>query len=367
MTGQPERPEDKLERLLSGRRGSPLRPEDGAEFAAMSDTADAMRAAGTRIPAPTRMDAAMSRMLAEVERETMNKTATGGFRAMLAAWWSRPMMRTAMATVAAVTVVGGVGMSAATAMGQADPVRELLRISSSSTIGVELTGTVVSIDGTTIKVDANGDVRTIIVDDSTKITGGDDDALTLDDIVVGGTVEVHGRLFSDNSIQATRFHVEDAGGASPTEAVPTSGVPTETASTPGAEPTSGSTPSAGQTEDADDEGDHEDNSGPGNADDDGDNEEDGGSGSGDDEGANDENSSDDEGDHEDNGDAKDDNSGSGSGDDQSNGGSSDDNPADGSDDDNGSDDRSGSGGSDGSGDGAADNGGSGDGGGDGHE
>ena len=268
MTGQPERPEDKLERLLFGRRGRPLRPEDGAEFAAMSDMADALREAGTQIPAPTRMEAALSRMLAEVERETMNKTATGGFRTMLAAWWSRPMMRTVMATVAAVTVVSGAGLGAAAAMGQADPVRELLRISSSSAIGVELTGTVVSIDGATIKVDANGDVRTIIIDDSTKITGGggNDALLTIADIVVGGTVEVHGKLLADNSIQATRFHVEDD-----VADVPTAGVPTETVSTPGAGPTAGSTPSAGPTVDDDeDEGDDpedEDNSGPGSGDD----------------------------------------------------------------------------------------------------
>lgn len=326
MTGQPERPEDKLERLLSGRRGIPLRPEDGAEFAAMSDMADALREAGTQIPTPTRMDAALSRMLAEVERETMNKTTTGGFRTMLAAWWSRPMMRTAMATVAAVTVVSGAGLGAAAAMGQADPVRELLRISSSSAIGVELTGTVVSVDGTTIKVDANGDVRTIIIDDSTKITGGgDNDApLTIVDIVVGGFVEVHGKLLPDNSIQATRFHLEDD------VASPTAAVPTEAASTPGAEPTSGSTPSAGPTEDGDDEGDHEDNSGSGNADDDGDNEDNSGPGSGDDDGANEGNSGpgsgDDVGEDEDNSDfggaddvgGEDDDSGSG-GDDGSDG------------------------------------------------
>ena len=235
MTGQPERPEDKLERLLSGRRGNPSRPGDGAEFAAMGDIADALREAGTQIPAPTRMDAAMSRMLADVERETLNKTASGGFRTMLAAWWSRPMMRTAMATVAAVSVVGGVGLGAAAAMGQADPVRELLRISSSSVIGVELRGTVVSIDGSTLTVDANGDIRTIIIDDSTKITaGGSDGGLTLVDIIVGGAVEVHGKLLADNSIQATRFHLEDDLAGSPTV-----GVPTEAVSTPGADPTYG--------------------------------------------------------------------------------------------------------------------------------
>ncbi len=357
MAGERERPEDRLEELLSapntGETGAPRANETG-ELSTLRDVAGDMRDARASIP-PSKGAGAFAAMMNQLETARMSEE-TGGFGEVIAGWWKRPVLRTGAAVTAAVLVLGGASLGVAAATGN-EPVRNLFGISSNSTIKVELTGTVVSVNGPVVEVSANGDIRVVVIDENTDLTsGGDDDTpLPLDGILVGQVVEVHGRLQPDNSILATRFHLEDGddgiGGTptagAPTQAVPTadatSGVPTVVNPTVGV-PTVGSTPSAGPTVDDHggdrDDDDDDDNSGSGSGDDDGD-DDNSGSGSGDDDGDDDNSGS---GSGDDDGD--DDNSGSGSGDDDGD----DDNSGSGSGDDDGDDDNSGSGSGDDDGD-----------------
>lgn len=294
MAGERERPEDRLEELLSaggaGEASEPRADETG-ELAALRNLGGEMRAMSASIP-PSEGAAAFAAMTNQLEKARMSEQS-GGLAEAVAAWWKRPMMRTGAAVTAAVLVLGGAGLGVAAATGN-EPVRNFLGISSSSTIKVELTGTVVSVNGPVIEVNANGDVRSVVIDGNTDLKGDNDALLALDDIAPGQLVEVHGRLQPDNSILATRFHLQDGSGigGSPTAAAPTAGVPTQGAPTAGATiavPTAAGTPAAGPT--ADDHGDDrdddqgeddnldDDNSGPGSGDDDRDDDSDDNSGS----------------------------------------------------------------------------------------
>ena len=342
MVGERDRPEDILEELLSADRAGEVgareaRGDETGELSALRDVAGDMRVARASIP-PSDSSGALAAMLNQVEKSRMSEQ-TGGMWAAVAGWWKRPALRTGAAVTAVVLVLGGASLGAAAATGN-EPARNLLGISSSSTIKVEFTGTVVSVNGPVVEVSANGDIRVVIIDENTDLKGDDDTPLPLDGILAGQVVEVHGRLQADNSILATRFELEDDSntiGGTPTAGVPTAAPTTSaTAAVPTAQATVfvPTAPAAQPTFDDDDDDDQDDNSGHGN-DDDGDDEDNPGQGNGngpdgdrdddDDDAADDNNSgsgSDGEDDDDDNSGSgsdgegdDDDNSGSGSGDD----------------------------------------------------
>jgi hypothetical protein len=262
----------------------------------------------------------MRRMFDEVGAAAVGAAAVGtgfgGLMSIVNAFRGRPLAFQAAAAAGALVLFGalGLGASAATGNGPA-PVREFFGISSSSAIRVEFLGTIVSIEPATntLVVSANGDMRTVIVGDHTEITGSGQ-ALTLDDLSAGQLVEVKGTLQSDNTIAATRLHLEDAG-AEPT--VPAVDVPTAPAAVPTTDDRDDDGDDDGFEDDNDgpDDGDDngDDNSGPGGDDDHGDDDNPGG---GDDDRAGDDDGPDDDGPSDDDGtDDHDDDSGPGGGDD----------------------------------------------------
>jgi hypothetical protein len=283
MTGERERPEDQLDKLLSAEDAAS--GDDVGELSSLREVAGRLRDLRTTVPM-SQGTTALAAMMSELETARMNEK-TGGIAEALAGWWKRPVMRTGVAVTAAVLVLSGAGLGAAAATGN-EPVRNLLGISSSSTIKVEFEGTVVSVNGSVLAVSANGDIRTVVIDAGTDLTRGGDRALSSGDIVAGQFVEVHGRLQADNSILATRFHLEDgddgpggtATAGAPTQAAPTANatgaVPTVGNGTVGPQPTADATPNPQSTvddhgddrDDDDDDGDDDgdDNSGPGNGD-----------------------------------------------------------------------------------------------------
>ena len=231
------------------------------------------------------------------------------------------------ATVAAL-VLGGAGLGAAAATGN-EPARKLFGISSDSAIKVEFTGVIVEASATELRIDAGGDLRIVVLDNSSSITqGGDDETASIADLLPGTIVEIHGRLLADNTIVATRVHIEDDDGISTPGATQPATTPTRAPATPPPPaPTAApaTVPAAQPTLDDDDDGgpgSGDDDSGPGVGDDDGGADDDSGPGGSDD--------------------GADDDSGSGGSDDD---GADDDSGPGGSDD--GSDDDSESGGSDG--------------------
>ena len=123
----------------------------------------------------------------------------------------------------------GAGFGVAAATGN-EPVRGLLGISN-SVIGVEFEGVVVDVQPGALRIDANGDLRIVTVDANTDITRSGE-VVAFDAIAPAMTVEVHGRLLSDNTILATRVNLEDDLDASPTAGAPTEAVPTATAAVP---------------------------------------------------------------------------------------------------------------------------------------
>ena len=211
----------------------------------------------------------------------------------------RPASLRTAAVAGSIALVGVLGIGAAAATGNApEPVRQLFGASSSA-LRVEFEGVIVAIDANarTVDVDVAGDVRTVLVVDTTELSRGGD-AILLEQFAVGDPVEVKGALQIDDTIIASRVHLEDdfADDDDPVD-TPTVAVDDDNNAGPGngeqddgdvednsgpgngeeddndAEDNSG--PGNGEQDDADD--DAEDNSGPGNADDE---DEDGNSGTG---------------------------------------------------------------------------------------
>ncbi len=257
-------------------------PSHASELRAALQGAQALLQTQAPVPASAARAAAMRQMLGVVEADGATLGSNRGGVAMGWLSWFKmrpPAARFAAAGMAAV-IVGGLGMGAAAATGNApEPVRSFFGVS--SVIRVEFAGAIVSIGGTTLQIDANGDVRMVVVNGNTELSRGGDDIL-LGDLAPGDVVEVKGTLQADNSVVATRVHIEDDAdvtvtptpGVSATEAAP--GAATATAddghqgeddgcdnSGPGS-PCDGDdaseTPDAEPTED---EGDGCDNSGPG--------------------------------------------------------------------------------------------------------
>jgi hypothetical protein len=218
----------------------------------------------------------------------------------LAAFMRRPASFRAAAVAGSVAVFGVLGVGAAAATGNApEPVRELFRSSATNGLRIEFVGLITAADpvATTFTVQIGDDVRVVRVVESTELSRGGDD-IAFGDFAAGDFVEVKGALQPDDTIVASRVHMEDGDDRT-------------------AEPGVTTTPD----DDDDAEGDDDENSGPGNADD-GDDDDNSGPGDGDDDdddsGPNNADDADDDdssgpGDSDDGG--GDDDSGTGSGDD----------------------------------------------------
>ena len=308
-----------VERLLDGEAVEAILASYPAHAAGL---APVLQSAGLLMTAPRShanaagRTKAMRRMLDQLEATGVGTRSGGGIMSIFKSFRGRPLAFQGLAAASALVVFGALGLGASAATGTTpEPVRDLLGIASNSTIHVEFTGTIVSVEpgAGTLTVSANGDIRTVTVNDSTDLADSGD-AITLNDLAAGQTVEVEGTLQPDNSIIAAKVHIEDPDDAPPA-ATPGVNVPTAapTFDDHGGDRPDGQSddgPNDDQGEDGDhqgEDGDHqgEDNSGPGSADDDAvedEHEDNSGPGSGDAEERDD--------DHGD--DATDDNSGSGS-------------------------------------------------------
>jgi hypothetical protein len=341
-----------IERLLGG---EPLHdilasyPDEAAMLAPALHEAQILLRAGITVPPLTeaRVDA-RERMLADLEASraragefqrtpaTAAAVATTGAGAVAARparpnWFSalirRPASLRTAAVAGSIALVGVLGIGAAAATGNApEPVRQFFGASSSA-LRVEFEGMIVAIEprARTLEVDVAGDVRTVRVTDTTELSDGGD-AIAFEQLVVGDFVEVKGALQIDDTIIASRVHREDGIDDNP-DGTPTADQPNDT---PTADIDDDNNAGTGNGEH--DDGDAEDNSGPGNGESDGD--DDGNSGNGEDDDDDDGNSGPGNGSDDDdgnsgpgNGDHDDDdgNAGSGNGDDSGNSGSGGDN------------------------------------------
>ncbi len=272
-----------------------------------------------------------ARMLNEVAAAPASIKSGGIIMSWFTSFKSRPAVFQAGALAAGVLMFGalGIGGAAAATGNTPDSVRNLFN--SSSAFNVEFTGTIASVDGNVLVIEAGGDSRTVTIAEGAEISRDGDD-VPASDLTVGSIVEVKGTLQPDITILATRVHLEDElddaiedededdqredegedGDDASVTAVP---VASATATTPVIVPTiddDDDCDNSGTGSPCDDDGDvDDDSSGPGSGDDDGANDDNSGPGSGDDDGANDDNSGSGSGDD----DAEDDSSGSGSGDD----------------------------------------------------
>lgn len=237
-----------IERLIGGEPVEALLAAYPGRAAALMP---ALRSARLLLSAPAARasDAArlgaMRRMLDQLEASAKPQVAGG----WLGAFRRRPVAFQAAVLAGGIALFGALGVGAAAATGIApEPVRELFRFSSSSQIRVEFNGVIAAIDADarTLDVAAGGDVRTVRVNASTELTSGGR-GITLADFSPGDPVEVKGTLQSDDTILASRVHLEDDA---------------DTTATPRVDPTAG----AGTPDDADDDGDNDDSSGPGSGD-----------------------------------------------------------------------------------------------------
>ncbi|MEX0750265.1 MAG: DUF5666 domain-containing protein [Dehalococcoidia bacterium] len=249
-----------VERLLNGEPLDAIlasHPEQAATLAPLLQSADLLLSAPAFDAAPAQRTQAMRRMLDQVEASAVGTGGGGGIMSIFNSFRGRPLAFQGIAVAAALVLFGALGLGASAATGNApEPVREFLGIASDSTIRVELEGTIVTVEPSTstLTISANGDIRTVIVTGSTELSRGGD-PIALSDFVAGQRVEVKGSLQPDNSIVATRVHLEDGDDDER--------FPTVAPSMPGAD-----APTAAPTDDRDDDDDDDDNSGPGNADDD---------------------------------------------------------------------------------------------------
>jgi len=330
-----------VERLLDGEPIEAIlasHPEHAGVLAPVLTSAEFLVSVPAYDAAPAQRAQAMRRMLDQVEISALGAGVVGtgsggGIMSIFKSFRGRPLAFQGAAVAGALVLFGALGLGASAATGNApEPVRELLGISSNSTIRIELEGTIVTVEPSTstLTVSANGDVRTVIVTGNTELSRGGD-AIALGDLTAGHRVEVNGALQPDNSIIATRVHLEDDDN---------NGFPNVAPSTPGAD---APTPAFDDDDGDDRDDDRDDDRGDDDFDDDR-----SGPNGGDDDGQDDD--SDDDG-------FDDDSSGPGSGDDDDDafddddsGHGGDDGADDSDDDDDGDDDRSGPGGGDDDGD-----------------
>jgi hypothetical protein len=317
-----------VERLLGGEPVEAIlasHPEHAADLARVLRSAELVVSLPAYDAAPAQRAQAMRLMLDQVEASALGHGAVGtgsggGIMSILKSFRGRPLAFQGAAVAGALVLFGALGLGASAATGNApEPVREFLGISN-STIRIELEGTIVTVEPSTstLTVSASGDIRTVTVTGDTELSRGGD-AIALGDFAAGQQVEVKGSLQPDNSILATRVHLED--GDDDDGRFPTAGPSTPGVDVPGAVPTF-------DDHDDDDDDFDDDSSGPGNADDDDFDDDNSGPGNGEDDDFDDDNSGHGSGDDDDDFDDSsrpgggdddddhgDDNSGSGSGDD----------------------------------------------------
>lgn len=259
-----------VERLLDGEPVDAIvasYPAHAADLAPVLRSADLLMTT-PRSPASAagRMKA-MRRMFDQVEATDVGMRSGGGIMAIFRSFRGRPLAFQGLAAAGALVLFGALGLGASAATGTTPaPVRDLLRISSNSVIHVEFTGTVVSVEPAagTLTVSANGDIRTVVVTAGTEVSDSGD-PIVLDDIAAGQTVEVEGALQPDNSIVASKVHVEDD------DETPEASTPTAAATAPAAADDDGHDDDEDddrEGEDDGDQGDDDDSSGPGSDDDD---------------------------------------------------------------------------------------------------
>lgn len=256
-----------IARMLSGESWQQVigaYPAHAASLLPALQGADALARAQHAAPSGAARAAARNLMLNEVAGtgSAAANTVKGGLVVGWISWFKmRPPAARLAAVGAAAVMFGAVTMGAAAATGNApDPVREFLGVSD-SVIRVEFTGTIVSIEGSTLTVDANGDLRTVVVDAATELSRGGDD-IALADFAAGDPVEVKGRLQADNTVLASRVHLEDDVPGLATEPAGDGTVTPE----PTGDPTDPTAVPAHDDDDVDeDDGDNNDcdNSGPG--------------------------------------------------------------------------------------------------------
>lgn len=255
-----------IDRMLAGESWQQViaaYPQHAAELLPALQGAEAASRLQWSAPSASARAAAQRNMLNEVAGTgsaagNTGNTVKGGVVMGVTQWFRmRPPVARVAAVGAAAVMFGAVTMGAAAATGNApQPVRSLFGVSD-SVIRVEFTGTIVSIDGLTLTVDANGDLRTVVVSDSTRFGDDDDDARSIADFGAGDLVEVEGRLQPDNSVLASRVRFDDD---DDDEDRSTPGAATTTPS-PAETPAGQPTPVA--TQDDDDDDDDCDNSGAG--------------------------------------------------------------------------------------------------------
>lgn len=205
-----------LVRLLDGEppgRILAAYPKHAPELAPMLQSAAALATVPAFDPTPAQRAQAMRRMLDQVETSAAGAGAAGrgGIMSIFNPFRGRPLAFQGVAIAGALVLFGGLGLGASAAAGNTpQPVRSLFGISSTSTIRVELEGTIVTIEPSTstLTISVNGDIRAVIVTGDTELTSGGD-LIALGDFRAGQVVEVKGALRPDNSIVATRVHLED--------------------------------------------------------------------------------------------------------------------------------------------------------------
>lgn len=199
-----------IDRML---RGEPLErvlashADRAAELRPALAPAAALLGAPAPVASPAPRARAMQTMLEEVNKP---QVAVGmrGVKAMFGSFGKYPLALRGAALVAAMALVGAAGLGGAAAMGGGpEPVREFFGFSR-STIEVEFEGVIVSVEGDTLVIAIGAGERSVTVAADAEISRGGH-ALTLADLAAGDFVEVEGVLQSDNSILATRVHVED--------------------------------------------------------------------------------------------------------------------------------------------------------------
>jgi hypothetical protein len=175
---------------------------------ALRDAQLVLRSAPMVEPAKDSRDHARLRMLNQLRTAEGTKDSGASW---LRAFDQRSGAFRAAAIAGAVALFGAMAIGAAAATGNApEPVREFFRGSGTSGLRVEFEGVIVGIDPTagTFDIGVGDDVRTVRVIDSTELTRGGD-PIAFGDFSPGDQVEVKGALQLDDTIIATRVHLED--------------------------------------------------------------------------------------------------------------------------------------------------------------
>ena len=255
-----------LARVLAGEppeRAAAAYPEHAAEVLPLLRASIELRGAAQG-PAPTD-DArahARERMLHQITATRSAGRARapeqGGVGMMWTWFRKRPLVYQGLALLGGAALIGGVAAGASAAGAGPEPVRQFFGFSSSSSIRVEFSGVVTSVDvaGGSLTVATGDDERLVLVDGNTELSDSGD-LIALADIQPGDFVEVKGTLQVDNSILATRVHRDDDLDDDDDD---------DRTPGPAATPFAPTPIATMDDDDDDDRGD--DNSGPGNADDD---------------------------------------------------------------------------------------------------